>query len=129
MSLIAKAPSNQEDCCAFFGSHTFVPISWMCKQQTSVSHSSKEAEIISLDAGLRMEGIPAPDLWDLVIEVCHASPNPLKKSKDRVQGNLFRDTHQTSTPQNQTNVTVQLDTLELCNVDDVSSNAKSQSCS
>ena len=37
-----------------FGSHTFVPISWMCQKQTSVSHSSTEAEIISLDAGLRM---------------------------------------------------------------------------
>ena len=36
-----------------FGSHTFVPISWMCKKQTSVSHSSTESEIISLDAGLR----------------------------------------------------------------------------
>ena len=29
-----------------FGSHTFVPISWMCKKQTSVSHSSTKAEII-----------------------------------------------------------------------------------
>ena len=26
-----------------FGSHTFVPISWMCKKQTSVSHGSTEA--------------------------------------------------------------------------------------
>ena len=42
-----------------FGSHTFVPISWMCKKQISVSHSSTESEIISLDAGLRMDGIPA----------------------------------------------------------------------
>ena len=41
-----------------FGSHTFVPVSWMCKKQTSVSHSSPEAEIISLDAGLLMDGIP-----------------------------------------------------------------------
>ena len=32
-----------------FGSHTFVPISWMCKKQTSVSHSSTESEIIFLD--------------------------------------------------------------------------------
>ena len=54
-----------------FGSHTFGPTSWMCKKQTSVSHSSTEAEIISLDAGLRMDGIPALDLWDLVIEVFH----------------------------------------------------------
>ena len=37
-----------------FGSHTFVAISWMCKKQTSVSHSSTESEIISLDAGLRV---------------------------------------------------------------------------
>ena len=33
------------------GSHTFVPISWMCKKQTSVSHSSRESEII----GCRIE--------------------------------------------------------------------------
>ena len=52
-----------------FGSRTFVPISWMCKKQTSVSHSSTESEIISLDAGLRMDGLLALDLWDLVIEV------------------------------------------------------------
>ena len=38
-----------------FGSHTFVPISWMCKKQTSVSHSSTESEIISLDTGLRLD--------------------------------------------------------------------------
>ena len=52
-----------------FGSHTFVPISWMCKKQTSVSHSSTESEIISLDAGLRSDGIPALDLWDLIVFV------------------------------------------------------------
>ena len=52
-----------------FGSHTFVPISWMCKKQTSVSHSSTESEIISLDAGLRLHGIPALDLWDLIVFV------------------------------------------------------------
>ena len=51
------------------GSHTFVPISWMCKKQTSVSHSSTESEIISLDAGLRLDGIPALDLWDLIVFV------------------------------------------------------------
>ena len=45
-----------------FGSRTFVPVNWMCKTQTSVSHSSTESEIISLDAGLRMDGLPALDL-------------------------------------------------------------------
>ena len=52
-----------------FGSHTFDPISWMCKKQTSVSHSSLESEIISLDAGLRLNAIPALDLWDLIVAV------------------------------------------------------------
>ena len=47
--------------CAFFGSHTFVLISGMCKKQTSVSHSPTECEIMSLDAGLRLDGIPALD--------------------------------------------------------------------
>ena len=44
-----------------FGSHTFVPISWMCKKQTLVSRSFTESENISLDAGLRYDGIPALD--------------------------------------------------------------------
>ena len=52
-----------------FGSHTFVPISWTCKKQTSVSHSSTESEIISLDAGSRLDGIPALDSWDLIVLV------------------------------------------------------------
>ena len=52
-----------------YGSHTFVPISWMCNKQTSVSHSSTESEIISLDAGLRLDGIPALDLWELIVLV------------------------------------------------------------
>ena len=52
-----------------FGSHTFVPISWMCKKQTAVSHSSTESEIISLDTGLRIDGLAALELWDLIVSV------------------------------------------------------------
>ena len=52
-----------------FGSHTFLPISWMYEKQTSVSHSSTESEIISLDAGLRWDGIPALDLWHLIVAI------------------------------------------------------------
>ena len=51
------------------GSHTFVPMGGMCKKQTSVSHSSTESEIISLDAGLRLEDISAFDFWDLIVSV------------------------------------------------------------
>ena len=52
-----------------FGSDTFVPISWMCKKQTAVSHSSTESEIISLDSGLRLDDLPALELWDLIVSV------------------------------------------------------------
>ena len=43
----SKPTSGGTSC--VFGSHTFVPISLMCKKQTSVPHSSTESEIISLD--------------------------------------------------------------------------------
>ena len=39
-----------------FGTQTFVSISWMCKKQTYVSHSSTESQVISLDDGLRVDG-------------------------------------------------------------------------
>ena len=68
----------------FLGSHTFVPISWMCKKQTSVSHSSTESEIISLDAGLRLDGVPALDLWYLIVTVLHGNTH----QNDQVQGDL-----------------------------------------
>ena len=68
-----------------FGSHTFVPISWMCEKQTSVSHSSTESEIISLDAGLRLDGIPALDLWDVIVTVLHRNTNQSKQ----VQGTVY----------------------------------------
>ena len=66
---------------SIFGSHTFVPISWTCQKQTSVSHNSTESEIISLDAGLKLNGIPALDLWDLIIEVLHG--NTYQSSQER----------------------------------------------
>ena len=41
----------------------------MCKKQRSVSHSSTESEIILLDTGLRLDGLPALELWDLIVSV------------------------------------------------------------
>ena len=99
-----------------FGSHTFVPISRMCKKQTSVSHSSTEAEIISLDAGLRMDGIPALDLWDLVKEVFLSSPNQLNNTKGQEQGILSRNTTSNKHTQNKTKVPPQHDNDDLNNV-------------
>ena len=98
----SKSTSGGVSC--MFGSQTFVPTSWMCKTQTSVSHSSTEADIISLDAGLSMDGIPALDLWDFVIEVFHSPPNQINKSEGQEsQGNLSRNTtlHMKKTQSNQ----------------------------
>ena len=61
------------------GSHADVPISWVCRQQTSVSRSSTKAEIISPNTGLRMDGIPALELWHCVIEVLHSSLNSMQR--------------------------------------------------
>ena len=54
-----------------------MPIGWTCKKQTAVARSITEAEHISLDAGLRLEGL---DLWDLVLDVLHSKAlrNPLQ---------------------------------------------------
>ena len=73
-----------------FGSHTFVPISWMCKKQTSVSHSSTESEIISLDVGLRMDGKPALDLWHLIVTVLHGKTNQSKQVHGDLSASLTR---------------------------------------
>ena len=73
-----------------FGSHTFVPISWMCKKQTSASNSSTESEIMSLDAGLRMDGKPALDLWDLIVTVLHWITNQNKQVQGEPCTNLVR---------------------------------------
>ena len=60
------------------------------KKQTSVSHSSIESEVISLDAGLRMDGIPALDLCDLVIGVLHSSSNvPARRNLSRDEINVL----------------------------------------
>ena len=103
-----------------FGSHMFVAISWMCKKQTSVTHSSTEAEVIFLDAGLRMDGIPALDLWDLVLEVFHSSPNQTNKTKD------VREPWRNLSATPQSNMRKQIPTtntnLDLTNIDHVPSN-------
>ena len=95
-----------------FGSHTFVPISWMCKKQTSVSHSSTESEIISLDAGSRLDRIPALNLWDLIVAVLRGNTYHSKQ----VQGYL-------STSPTRRKIPGKIDDLD--NIDFVSSNTNS----
>ena len=66
------------------GPNTFCPITWICKKQGAVSHSSTEAEIIAMDAAMRLEGLPALCLWDLVIDVFSTTPRS-NSSADKSQ--------------------------------------------
>ena len=45
--------------------------SYICSDKLDVqeTNSSTEAEIISLDTGLRLDGLPALELWDLIVSV------------------------------------------------------------
>ena len=95
-----------------FGSHTFAPISWMCKKQTSDSHRSTESEIISLDAGLRLDGIHALDLWELIVAILHGNT---------YQNNLERRDPYESTTRKKIHGKVD----DLDNVDFLSSNVNS----
>ena len=83
-----------------FGSHTFVPISWMCKKQTAVSHSSTESDIISLDTGLRLDGLPALELWGLIVSVL----GNISRISDR-SGQLESDNHKHHKYRNKIDVT------------------------
>ena len=91
----SKSTSGGVPC--IIGSHTFVPMGWMCKKQTSISHSSSEAEIIYLHAGLRMDGIPALTLWVLVIEIFRSVPNKIEQPKEELRGNPLQATSETRT--------------------------------
>ena len=69
----SKKSSLEEGTLCIFGSDTFGPISWMCKKQTAVLHSSTESEIICLDTGLRLDGLPALELCGIYfpfLEAC-----------------------------------------------------------
>ena len=95
-----------------FGSHTFVPMSWrMCKKQSSVSHSSTSSEIISLDAGLTLDGLLALDSWDLIVSVF---------------GNMTQTTDRTGRPvDTERSQRSQGKTTALNNIDCVPSNVQS----
>ena len=98
-----------------FGSHTFVPISWMCQKQTSVSHSSTESEIISLDSGWRFDGIPTLEFWDLIVSVLgNTIQTPERPWRPVVNDNKVQSANKRS--QGTTNV--------LSNIDCVPSNVQ-----
>ena len=105
----SKSTSGGTFC--ILGRHTFVPISWMCKKLTSVSNSSTESEIISLDTGLRLDGIPALDLWHMILSIL----GNMTQTTERSERSVIIDRSQRS--QRKTNA--------LNNIDCVPSNVQS----
>ena len=83
---LEDSKSASEEVLCIFGRRTIVSIGWMCKKQTSVSHSSAESVIISVDAALRMDGQLALDFWNAFIEVSR-STNNTKRPIELVPGN------------------------------------------
>ena len=53
---------------ALAGPHSFFPLNAISKKQSCVSHSTPEAEIVAADLAIRIEGLPALQLWDMVLE-------------------------------------------------------------
>ena len=90
----------------------------MCMKQTSVSHSSTESEIISLDAGLILDGLLALDFWDVVIDASRSSKSSESPTLGAV-GNCSRT--RKSKPKQKGN----RDVDQLLHVDHVTTNAHS----
>ena len=53
---------------ALTGPNSFFPLNAVSKKQSCVSRSTPEVEIVAADLAIRTEGLPAPQLWDLVLE-------------------------------------------------------------
>ena len=97
-----------EEHCAILEVIHFVPTSWMCKRQTSVSHSSTESEIISLDTGLRLDGLLALELWDLIVSVL----GNVSRVSDR-SGQPENDVHKRHKSQKKIDVMEDIDSVQM----------------
>ena len=72
-----------------------------------------------------MDGIPALDLWNLVIEVFHCNQNQLSKTKDSsAQEDLLHHTTSSMRTKSQTKAPTMYDRSELFHIDNVLSNIK-----
>ena len=49
----------------------------MCKKETAFSHNSTKSEIISSDIGLRIDGLLALELWDLIGSISDRTGKPV----------------------------------------------------
>ena len=53
---------------ALTGPNSFFPLNAIRKKPSCVSHSTPESEIVAADLAIRTEGLPALQLWGMVLE-------------------------------------------------------------
>ena len=70
---------------AMVGSRAFAPLAPLCKKQMVVSHSSTEAEIVSLDTCIRTQGLTLISFWEHVVRVL-GSKQPNKPGRHMSPG-------------------------------------------
>ena len=91
-------------------SHVSSEVEHLFPEVGCVRNITADSEVISLDTGLRMDGIPALDLWDLVIEVLHSSENIQHASRNRcreeVNCQASRNRVRNETPSTNTMITL-----------------------
>ena len=59
--------STSETFLALVGPRSFMPLAAKTKKQSCVSHSTPEAEIVSMNMAIRTLGIPALHVWDTLL--------------------------------------------------------------
>jgi hypothetical protein len=52
---------------ALVGPRAYMPLATKTKKQSCVSHSTPEAETVSVNLALRTRGMPALSVWDLLL--------------------------------------------------------------
>ena len=94
----------------------------VCVRNKLQFRSSTESEIMSLDAGLRLDGIPALDLWDLIVAVLGN-----EYQSNQARGDLLKNKREVRSPPptNQKRKQSQGVIIDLDNGDFLSSNVHS----
>ena len=74
-----RNPLLEERCAYSEVIHLFQQVG--CVRNKLQFHTSTESEIISVDAGLRLDGLPASELWDLIVSVLGNMTHTTAKKK------------------------------------------------
>ena len=93
---LEDSKSPQGESCVFSGvEHLFLSVG--CARSKFQSRTVlQDQKIISLDAGLRVDGLPALDLWDTVIEVLRSTNNTVQPNH-----NCIKETRKRPNPKTQ----------------------------